>query len=306
MFANPVAAPGSPPPTANQQPTELEWDLQLKPPKRVCLDSADLEILKNQSFFRCLSAREIAAQRERMDKCCYHAGEEIQLCQKGENRLHIITAGKIGFFVPNGKGEEIKLGEAGPGGFFGEYAALVASPGSMKVRALEDVSSLALEPHEFKQLIARHPEVSADIASALNHRFAAIDQILQQTVSRNSAREYEKTLTVGQKLADKVADTMGSWRFIVGQATVLGLWALWNVLPGVPHFDPYPFIFMNLALSCQAAFAAPIIMMSQNRQSEQDRIAAEIDHKVNVKAEVGIDRILKRLEALEKRQTSCR
>ena len=82
---------------------------------------------------------------------------------------------------------------------------------------------------------------------------------------------------------------------------MLGVWALWNVLPGVPHFDPYPFIFMNLALSCQAAFAAPIIMMSQNRQSEQDRMAAEIDHKVNVKAEVGIDRILQRLEELEKR-----
>jgi uncharacterized membrane protein len=107
---------------------------------------------------------------------------------------------------------------------------------------------------------------------------------ISKTVSRNSSKEFEKTLTLGQKLADKVAETMGSWRFIVGQAAVLGIWALWNSVAGVFHFDPYPCIFMNLALSCQAAFAAPIIMMSQNRHSAQDRMAADIEHKVNVQA----------------------
>lgn len=284
--------------------TQLElcdWSIHFKRTSDVHDVPPDVEILKQHSILRCLCVSEIAEQRARMDRCTYAAGEEILLCQDKENRFHIITQGKVEFFVRDETGREIKLGEAGPGGFFGEHAAHITAPGNMRIRALEEVSSLALEPDEFRQLLAQHPAISADIVRALNPRLAALDQILQQTVSRNSSQEFEKTLTFGQKIADKVADTMGSWSFIIGQAAVLGVWAIWNSIPGLFHFDPYPFIFMNLALSCQAAFAAPIIMMSQNRHSARDRMAAEIDHKVNVKAEVGIDKILGRLDSIERR-----
>ncbi|GAC1585456.1 MAG: hypothetical protein NVS3B5_19860 [Sphingomicrobium sp.] len=106
------------------------------------------------------------------------------------------------------------------------------------------------------------------------------------------------TLSRGQRIADAVARTMGSWRFIIVQSTLLGVWVTLNVTAWRAHWDPYPFILLNLALSFQAAYAAPFIMMSQNRQQEIDRTSAENDHQVNLKAELEIELVHKKLNAL--------
>jgi uncharacterized membrane protein len=102
-------------------------------------------------------------------------------------------------------------------------------------------------------------------------------------------REFERSLTFGEKLADKVAAIGGSWGFIVGFCTFLLAWAVVNAAVLVQTaFDPYPFIFLNLLLSMLAALQAPVIMMSQNRQAAKDRLAAALDYEVNVKAEAAI------------------
>jgi uncharacterized membrane protein len=103
-------------------------------------------------------------------------------------------------------------------------------------------------------------------------------------------------LTWGQRVADRVAATMGSWRFIIIQSGLLAVWIILNLIGWLGHWDPYPFILLNLVLSFQAAYAAPIIMMSQNRQTEKDRLAAQLDYDVNVKAEEEIKAILDHLE----------
>jgi uncharacterized membrane protein len=105
-------------------------------------------------------------------------------------------------------------------------------------------------------------------------------------------------LTLGQSIADAVASTMGSWRFIIVQSTILAAWIALNILAWVRHWDPYPFILLNLALSFQAAYAAPFIMMSQNRQQDVDRQRAEEDYKINVKAELEIESLHAKIDAL--------
>jgi uncharacterized membrane protein len=105
-------------------------------------------------------------------------------------------------------------------------------------------------------------------------------------------------LTLGQRIADKVAATMGSWRFIIIQSIVLLLWVALNVTAYLQHWDPYPFILLNLALSFQAAYAAPFIMMSQNRQQEIDRLAATSDHQVNIKAELEIELLHQKIDQM--------
>jgi len=96
----------------------------------------------------------------------------------------------------------------------------------------------------------------------------------------------DERLTLGQKIADKVAAAMGSWRFIIIQASILAIWIVINTIQlFFKPFDPYPYILLNLALSFQAAFAAPFIMISQNRQAEKDRLMAESDYHCNVKGE---------------------
>ena len=105
-------------------------------------------------------------------------------------------------------------------------------------------------------------------------------------------------LTLGQRIADTVAATMGSWKFILIQSAILISWITLNIVGYVEHWDPYPFILLNLALSFQAAYAAPFIMMSQNRQQDIDRQAAENDYKVNIKAELEIELLHQKLDQL--------
>jgi uncharacterized membrane protein len=106
------------------------------------------------------------------------------------------------------------------------------------------------------------------------------------------------TLTVGQSIADAVAATMGSWKFIIIQSIILLFWIVLNVTAFIQQWDPYPFILLNLALSFQAAYAAPFIMMSQNRQQDIDRKSAENDFKINVKAELEIELLHQKIDQL--------
>src|SRR5512143_2338787 len=119
------------------------------------------------------------------------------------------------------------------------------------------------------------------------------------TKRKNWHATHVAQLTFGQRIADIVATTMGSWRFIIAQSIILMLWVILNVIAWIQHWDPYPFILLNLALSFQAAYAAPFIMISQNRQAERDRHQAEEDFRTNVEAEQRIEDLQRRLAAIE-------
>jgi uncharacterized membrane protein len=112
----------------------------------------------------------------------------------------------------------------------------------------------------------------------------------------------EAPLTFGQKFADWIAAGMGSWPFIISQSVILAAWVGLNVTAVIRHWDPYPFILLNLALSFQAAYAAPFIMMSQNRQQDIDRRKAENDYKINVKAELEIELLHQKLDEMREKE----
>lgn len=114
--------------------------------------------------------------------------------------------------------------------------------------------------------------------------------------------ENEKKYTLGQRAADAIAKFAGSWAFIFSFIAVLILWMVINIIMVSKAFDPYPFILLNLVLSCVAAIQAPLIMMSQNRQEEKDRCRAENDYKVNLKTEIMIEAIYDKVNALLAKQ----
>ena len=114
---------------------------------------------------------------------------------------------------------------------------------------------------------------------------------------KNVHAVFETQLTLGQRAADKVASIAGSWTFIIVQSTLLVAWVILNITAYVNRWDPYPFILMNLLLSLQAAYTAPVIMMSQNRQAVRDRLEAHNDYEINLKAELEVRTILEHLEA---------
>ncbi len=122
--------------------------------------------------------------------------------------------------------------------------------------------------------------------------------IAKRGVARNIVQEFDRSLSLGERVADKVAEVGGSWRFIIGFGVFLVVWMAINSLVLARAFDPYPYILLNLCLSCLAAIQAPVIMMSQNRQGEIDRLRAQNDYEVNVKAELEILQVHEKLNQL--------
>ncbi len=108
----------------------------------------------------------------------------------------------------------------------------------------------------------------------------------------------------GARIADGVAAMVGSWPFIIVQSVLLLAWMTLNVTAWINHWDPYPFILLNLALSFQAAYAAPFIMMSQNRQSDIDRLAAKRDYEINIKAELEIELLHSKIDLMRQKEIS--
>ena len=255
---------------------------------------AEIE-LREVALFSEMDEQEVAGIRELMDELKFKSGQTIVREGETGNLFHIITEGEVRVTILDADGNSIVLNELGPGGFFGELSMLTSEPRSARVFAVTNVTTLALERDEFFAFLRQHPSASIDVLIELGGRLHAMDAILRRSASRNVNEVDEESLTLGQRVADVVADTMGSWPFIIVQSTILAIWIALNATAWINHWDPYPFILLNLTLSFQAAYAAPFIMMSQNRQDTKDRLRGELDYQVNRRAESEILRLSGRL-----------
>ncbi len=165
-----------------------------------------------------------------------------------------------------------------------------AAPGSAICRNCRDTERLALVTARLEEERGQLTAVEADVARRVTQH---------ATVTEDLEREFTRNLTFGQRAADAVARVGGSWAFVLGGLTVLLCWVLLNsAWLGARPFDPYPFILLNLVLSCVAALQAPIIMMSQNRQALRDRRQADQDYRVNLKAELEVATLHEKLDHL--------
>jgi CRP/FNR family cyclic AMP-dependent transcriptional regulator len=250
-------------------------------------------------LFSEMDEQEVAGIRSIMEELKFKPGQVI--IREGEmgDLFYVITDGHAEILIRDANGSDVILHEAGPGDFFGELSMLTSEPRSARVRAVEHLTTLALERAEFFEFLRTHTHAAIDVMVELGGRLRENDAVLRRMASRNVNEVEEEQMTLGQRVADRVADTIGSWPFIIIQTVILTIWIIVNWIGWVKRWDPYPFILLNLMLSFQAAYSGPVIMMSQNRQSDKDRLAAEIDHQVNTKAELEINNLIRRLDELE-------
>lgn len=259
---------------------------------------AEIE-LREIPLFSEMDEQEVAGIRSIMDEMKFKPGQVI--IREGElgDLFYVITEGHAEIIIRDAEGSDVVLHEAGPGDFFGELSMLTSEPRSARVRAVDHLTTLALERDEFFGFLRTHTHAAIDVMVELGGRLHENDAILRSMASRNVNEMEEERMTLGQRVADRVADTIGSWPFIIIQTIILTIWIILNGLAWIKRWDPYPFILLNLMLSFQAAYSGPVIMMSQNRQAAKDRLAAEIDHQVNTKAELEINNLIRRLDELE-------
>jgi CRP/FNR family transcriptional regulator, cyclic AMP receptor protein len=263
---------------------------------------AEIE-LREIPLFSEMDEQEVTDVRAIMQEMKFKAGQVI--IREGEtgDLFYVITEGRVEVIIRDAAGSDVVLHEAGPGDFFGELSMLTNEPRSARIHAVEDVTTLVLERDEFFNFLRSHTHAAIDVLVELGGRLRENDRILRSMASRNVNEVEEEQMTLGQRVADKVADTIGSWPFIIIQTIILTAWIIINLVTVITYkketWDPYPFILLNLMLSFQAAYSGPVIMMSQNRQSAKDRLAAEIDHQVNTKAELEINNLMRRMDELE-------
>lgn len=260
----------------------------------------ELEKLKEVSLFSSLSTEQLETLATAMERRRFMPGQVI--IREGEpgDSFHVITAGEVAFLTVDAGGQEITLDTAGVGGWFGELSMLTGDPRSARVKAIERTETLSLDREAFRRFLIANPEAGIDVLAVIGRRLARADELLRKTAARNVNKVVEEQATLWQRTADTIAAVSASAPFVCGHLIWFGIWIGYNLLRGENGFDPFPFGLLTMVVSLEAIFLSIFVLVSQNRSGEKDRIAADIDHQVNMKAEQQTGLILRRLDDLER------
>jgi len=244
------------------------------------------------------AAKELCELLETLDceapKVLFRAGD-------AGDAMYLIERGKVRISVQTTDGRELTLTELGQGDFFGELALLDRQPRSANAVVADDARLAVLSRDHFLSFMRSNPDVALEMLTALAHRLRRTDELLRHSVTRNVNVEEAARLTLSDRAADIIAEFGGSWKFILAAVLFFNLWVLINsLLLTKGGFDPYPYLLLSTGINMLAVLQAPIILMSQNRQSHKDRLRSEIDYQVNLKNELALNEILQRLKALER------
>jgi CRP/FNR family cyclic AMP-dependent transcriptional regulator len=215
--------------------------------------------------------------------------------------MYIIEGGKVRISVQTSDGRDMTLTELGRGDFFGEMVLLDGQRRSADAMVAEDARLAVLSREHFLSFVRSSPDVAQGLLTTLANRLRHTDELLRRSATRNVNVEEAAQLTFADRAADIIAEFGGSWKFIIAAVLFFNVWVLINTwLLAKNGFDPYPYLLLSTAINMLAVLQAPIILMSQNRQSHKDRLRSEIDYQVNLKNELALNEILQRLKALER------
>ena len=215
--------------------------------------------------------------------------------------MYLIERGKVRICVRARDGHEVTLAELGRGDFFGEMALLDGQHRSADAVVAEDARLALLSREHFLSFMRGSPDVALEMLTALANRLRHTDELLRHSATRNVNVEEAAQLTLADRAADIIAEFGGSWKFIFAAVLFFNTWVLINTwMLADRAFDVYPFLLLSTGINMLAVLQAPIILMSQNRQSHKDRLRAEIDYQVNLKNELALNEIIQRLKTLER------
>ncbi|PYL08195.1 MAG: hypothetical protein DME33_07965 [Verrucomicrobia bacterium] len=262
-----------------------------------------IETLRQVPLFESLDNEAAGELCHLLDSLDCKAGAFLFRTGDEGDAMYIIERGKVRICVRARDGHEVTLTELGRGDFFGEMALLDGQRSADAV-IVEDATLAVLSREHFLSFMRGSPDVALEMLTALANRLRHTDELLRHTATRNVNVEEAAQLTLANRAADVIAEFGGSWKFIIAATIILNVWILVNVFPAVlgrrEGFDPYPYLFLSVALNMLQIFQAPIILMSQNRQAHKDRLRAEIDYQINLKNELALNEILERLKTLER------
>ena len=257
--------------------------------------------LAEVELFGLLDETELAELATVIDHKTAAAGEIIFRAGDLGDALYIVKSGDIELFVKDTTGQKIVLTVAEKNDLFGELSMLDSRPRSATSQALVDSELFMLDRDDLLLLFKKQPDSALNMLAAMSGMLRKVDRLLQTRVSRNVNEEMDEKLPTLQRIADWIAWFSGSMHFLILNGLWFMIWIGANTIPPLDkQFDPFPFGLLTMIVSLEAIFLSIFVLISQNRQASKDRIAAEIDHQVNTKAEIEIGLVLGRLDDLER------
>ncbi|MFL6258019.1 MAG: DUF1003 domain-containing protein [Pyrinomonadaceae bacterium] len=254
--------------------------------------SVDPASLEGIELFEFLSGEDRRALAEVVDLVSLSAEQTLFRAGDPGESLYLVRSGEVELSIQDNVGQKITLDTAGPGDFFGEIALLDEQSRTATAVALADTELIELDRGDLLLLFSKKPDAALHMLAAMGRMTRKADALLRQRVSRNVNEEVEERLTVVQRIADWLAWFSGSMLFLFIHAVWFSAWIALNVgvlnIPGLSGFDPYPFGLLTMIVSLEAIFLSTFVLISANRQAEKDKVRADIEYDVNIKAEMEV------------------
>jgi CRP/FNR family cyclic AMP-dependent transcriptional regulator len=249
----------------------------------------DASFLANIRMFDHLNEDDRIALANVVDELTVPEGRTLFQTGDPGDSLFIVRVGEIELFIKDTVGQKIVLHTAQPGDMFGEVAMLDSGSRTATALALSDCEVLFLDRDDLILLFQRKPEAALHMLAALSGLTRKADELLRTRVSRNVNEEMEVHSTPLLRIADWIAWFSGSMAFLILNGVWFATWITINTLPvGIPAFDPFPFGLLTMIVSLEAIFLSCFVLISQNRQAQKDKVRADIEYEVNIKAELEI------------------
>jgi CRP/FNR family transcriptional regulator, cyclic AMP receptor protein len=261
---------------------------------------ADADLLAPIPLFRSLTAEERGVLAALVDVVSIPAGATIFEYGDVGDALYVIRSGQVEVFLTDDTGHRIMLDDAGPGDFFGEIGLLAPGPRTASAVVKSDLEALLVDRQDLEAFLRLHPTAALDLLDVVGQRLRSTNEVLRHTASRNVNEEMADTRSVVQKAADWIAEFSGSIAFFGINVGFFFVWIVVNsgIVPGVTPFDAFPFGLLTMAVSLEAIFLSIFVLISQNRQAAKDRIRADIEYDVNLKAELEIAELHRKVDRL--------
>jgi CRP/FNR family transcriptional regulator, cyclic AMP receptor protein len=256
------------------------------------------EVLRQVPLFALLDDEETAVLAAQVELKAFAPRQRIWKIGDSDGHAYVMVSGAVRVTTVDEDHQEVVVDEPTPGEFFGFASMLEQTSHQTNAIALEETVCVEVDRHDIAILLERKPHAGMDMLAVLGRQFHAAQQLVRVRAARNPNEVIEEKETLGERVADTVASFGGSWTFITSFVALLIIYTAISVSLGPRAWDPYPFILLNLFLSMLAAFQAPVIMMSQNRQDKKDRLRGELDYEVNRRAETEIQGLAHKMHLL--------
>jgi CRP/FNR family cyclic AMP-dependent transcriptional regulator len=260
--------------------------------------ACDPQELRHVPLFELLDDEEAAVLAAQVELKRFAPRQRIYKIGDPGNQAYVMMSGSVRVTTVDEDHQEVVVDQPGHGDFFGFASMLEQTPHQTNAIAMEETICLEVDRNDIAILLQHKPMAGMDMLTVLGRQFHASQQLVRVRASRNPNQVIEEKMTLGERIADSVAQFGGSWTFIILFGIAIAAYSGLNVALRGKAWDPYPFILLNLFLSMLAAIQAPVIMMSQNRQDTKDRLRGELDYDVNRRAETEIQGLAHKLNLL--------